>query len=199
MHGSNEKPSAYKSSIILPKEEVHKLRRWRDERRSSLGSQKLLLSKPTFNFPRCKKPTLHTLFCIASCIKMKMNKREILLSFTGLAHIYRGAPPPPPQKKKKGKQKKGKTERVLKQKLLKAITKVQGQNVIVSAILARVSIIQKFPCWPTMVASNSFQCSTWPLHFEIHFTSPVSSAMFVNRKVFTHLQTYDGNITLNIY
>ena len=73
---------------------------------------------------------------------MKMNKREMLFSFTGLAHIYRGAPPPPPKKKRETK--KGKTERVLKQKLLKAITKVQGQNVIVSAILARVSIIQKF-------------------------------------------------------
>ena len=74
-------------------------------------------------------------------------------------------PPPPPHplqifcvaKRKKGD--KGKKERVSKQKLLKGCCH-QGQNIIVLTILECLEF-ENFPCRPTMVADNTFQCNTF--------------------------------------
>ena len=57
-------------------------------------------------------------------------------------------------KRKKGN--KGKQEKLFKQSFLKRCD--QGQNVTVSAIPERLEF-KNFPCQPTMVAGNSFQCS----------------------------------------
>ena len=81
----------------------------------------------------------------------------------GLATLGRHASLPPASlfcvaKRKKGD--KGKKGRVSKQKLLKGCH--QGQNIIVLAILQRLEF-ENFPCRSTMVADNSFQCSTAPL------------------------------------
>ena len=59
--------------------------------------------------------------------------------------------------RKKGK--KGKKERVSKQKLFKGYR--QGQNVTVLAILEHLEF-KNFPSRPTMVADNTFQCSIVP-------------------------------------
>ena len=48
----------------------------------------------------------------------------------------------------------------------------QGQNIIVLAILERLEF-KTFYYRPTMVADNTFQCSTAHPHFEIHFTGLV--------------------------
>ena len=57
------------------------------------------------------------------------------------------------------KEKKGKKEKVTKQKLLKVCH--QGQNVAVLAILERLKF-KKCYCQPTMVTNNIFQCSIAP-------------------------------------
>ena len=59
--------------------------------------------------------------------------------------------------RKKGK--KGKKERVSKQKPFKGYR--QGQNVTVLAILEHLEF-KNFPSRPTMVADNTFQCSIVP-------------------------------------
>ena len=57
------------------------------------------------------------------------------------------------------KEKKGKKEKVTKQKLLKVCH--QDQNVTVLAILERLKF-NKCYCQPTMVTNNIFQCSIAP-------------------------------------
>ena len=67
--------------------------------------------------------------------------------------------PPPFFRSKKKIRKKGKKERVSKQKLLKGYH--QSQNVTVLAILERLEF-KNFSCRPTMVADILFQCSMAP-------------------------------------
>ena len=59
--------------------------------------------------------------------------------------------------RKKGN--KGKKQTVSKEKQLKDYH--HGQNVGDLAILERQEF-KSFPCWPTMVADNTFQCSMTP-------------------------------------
>ena len=79
----------------------------------------------------------------------------------GQQHQGAGGPCPPPtfRHTKKKREAKEKKQRVSRQKLLKGCH--QGQNVTV-AILEHLEF-KKFPCQPTMVAENTFQCSMAPL------------------------------------
>ena len=71
----------------------------------------------------------------------------------------RGAMAFPTFLRSKKKKRKTKEERISKQKLLKGCH--QGQNVTVLAILERLEL-KNFPCRPTIVTDNTFQCSMAP-------------------------------------